>query len=276
MLSVPFTFRSVETEIADALRWHLAPFRRKGPEQQAVPLSLFEDEDDAGKTEPPTLSFFKRDIFGFKSNIPVSMLTHMLWDIHALIPQVARDFLFLHAGAVARDGAALLLSASMDVGKSSLTAALLLHDYDYLSDELGCIDPITSRAFPFQKHITLGQEALDLLPGLEGRLDDRRGLSGELQNRYVRPEDCEAVVSPHVPVRWLVFPTPERNGTPRLIRMTQAEAVEAMAANCFNLYRYAERGVILLSRVAAGAGAWRLEGGTPLQRAELLAERLAP
>lgn len=276
MLSVPFTLRSVETEIAEAMRWHLAPFRRPNSQHQAVPLTLFEDEDDAGTADRPTLSFFKRDVFGFKTHIPVSMLTHMLWDIHALIPQVARDFLFLHAGAVARDGGALLIPAGMDVGKSSLTTALMLHGFDYLSDELGCIDPITHRVWPFEKRVSLDQGSLELLGDLEQRLDDRHGLSAHLPGRYIRPEDCGSSVSPHVSARWLVFPTPERAGPPRLTPLSQAEAVELMAANCFNLYRYADRGVVLLARVAKGARAYRLEGGTPMQRADLLAEHLTP
>jgi hypothetical protein len=46
-----------------------------------------------------------------------------------------------------------------------------------------------------------------------------------------------------------------------------------MAANCFNLHRYRERGVIVLSRVAERAEAFLLEGGTAGDRAELLADR---
>jgi hypothetical protein len=47
-----------------------------------------------------------------------------------------------------------------------------------------------------------------------------------------------------------------------------------MAESSFNLYRYGERGVVLLSRIAAGAPAFELRGGTPADRADLISDRL--
>jgi hypothetical protein len=57
--------------------------------------------------------------------------------------------------------------------------------------------------------------------------------------------------------------------------VTSAQAVEEMASTSFNLFRYEDRGVILLSRIAKEAKAFRLEGGTPRERAALLGDQLA-
>lgn len=203
-------------------------------------------------------------------------LLHALWDIHAIVPKATRDFLDLHSGSLSRDGGGLLLPASQDVGKSTLTVALMASGFDYLSDEVGAIDPVTGRIYPFPKRVQLEPETLEFFPGLAERLDDRRGLTERLTARFVRPEDLGVRFGQPVPPRWIVFPEADRTGTPRLESVSRSAAVERMAENCSNLYRYGERGVILLSRVARAAEAFRLSGGTPKERAELLAERLVP
>ncbi len=73
----------------------------------------------------------------------------------------------------------------------------------------------------------------------------------------------------------LVFLTSDWEGRPRLTEISPADAVSRLAASCFNLFRYGERGVVLLSRVAEGARSFELRGGTPLERAALIGDRLA-
>ncbi len=123
--------------------------------------------------------------------------------------------------------------------------------------------------------MSLDAETLRFFPELEERLEDRRGLSAELEQRFVRAEDVGAVLSQGpLEVGWIVFPTSSWEGPPRLSPIPAAEAVGRMAERAFNLYLYGERGAVLLSRVASKAQAFELEGGTPRERAELLAERL--
>jgi hypothetical protein len=49
-----------------------------------------------------------------------------------------------------------------------------------------------------------------------------------------------------------------------------------MARSSFNLFRYKDRGTVVLGRVAQGADAFYLEGGTPRERAAFLVEQLPP
>jgi hypothetical protein len=196
-----------------------------------------------------------------------------LTDLQDHVFQSVRSFVALHAGAVSADGQALLLPAPTKRGKSTLVAGLLSQGFRYLSDEAGLVDPLTSKAHPFPRRIALQEVAVGRFPGLEERLQDREGLRGHPFYRYVRPEDLGAEPGDVSTIRWLVFPGPDRSGPPRLTPIGRAEAVEHMAANCFNLHRYRERGVIVLSRVAEHAEAFRLEGGTAADRADLLAGR---
>ena len=278
LLSVPLLVRTMHPRFAEALGWHLAPFRREEPGVgQGEVVDMWEREEaDEGflevGDEAPRFVYF-RDGHTRVASLS-GLLSFAIWDVHAMVPKVALDFLFLHAGAVERNGAASLVLAPMDAGKSTLTTALLLEGFAYLSDELGAIDPVTTRAYPFEKRIALDPEALAHFPGLEGHLDDAGPLSAGLRQRYVRPEDVGTTVGGPTPVGSVVFLGSDRSGPPRLTEVTRAESVTRMVPHCFNLDRHAERGMVLLSRLAAGAGAFALEGGTPGERAALLAERL--
>jgi hypothetical protein len=268
MLSLPITVRTTEPAWAEALAWHLEPFRIREEGEQSLEFWLYRNEDGDG-----VYRYQGSEIRDWEELSPA--LLHALWDIHAIVPKATRDFLDLHAGSVSHGGEGLLLPASQDVGKSTLTVALMAEGFDYLSDEIGAIDPITGRVYPFPKRVQLDPEAVDFFPGLAERLDDRRGLTGQLLARFVRPEDVGGRFGQPVATRWIVFLERDRDGSPRLEPVSRAAAVERMAENSSNLYRYGERGVILLSQVAKEAEAFSLSGGNPSERAELLAERLA-
>ena len=249
------------------MAWHLAPFRIKEHGEQALEFWLYRPEED-----PRRYRYQGSDIRDWEELPPA--LLHALWDVHGIVPRATRDFLDLHAGSLSRDGHGLLLPASQDVGKSTLSVALMSAGFDYLSDEVGAIDPVTGKVYPFPKKVQLEPETMRFFPDLAERLDDRRGLTGRLLARFIAPHDVGARMGSPVRPRWIVFLDPDRSGPPRLEPVPRAAAVERMAENSSNLYRYGERGVILLSRVAQDAAAFTLSGGNPIERAELLAERL--
>jgi hypothetical protein len=269
-----FTIRSVDAGFADALDWHLEPFGRDRPEQHAFPVDLFVHEEDQD-VSPSPYSFFFATSFGMRHTFLPSVLEYALWRINAGVQDRVRDYLLVHAGAVKRDDSVVLLPAKMDSGKSSTVLALLESGFSYLSDEFGALDPISGAAYPMPKSIHIDADTLDLFPGLEGRLVDRDGMNGKLNERFVRPVDVGADAGSGGRVGSIVFLSPDFDGPPRLVPIAAAEAVEEMAATSFNLFRYEDRGVVLLARIARDAPAYRLEGGTPRQRALLLAERLS-
>lgn len=80
------------------------------------------------------------------------------------------DDWFLHAGAVRRDGVAVAAVAPSGTGKSTLSAALLQHGYEYLSDELAWLQPGDLTVRPFPKPLGLDERSRRLLG-----LDPTRG-----------------------------------------------------------------------------------------------------
>jgi hypothetical protein len=271
MLSLSFTVRSTHEGFAEAMAWHFAPFRRSTPEVSAFPVDLYVQEEHRG-FDPALHSLFVGNALRYTAYDAGEVLAHAVWLLHAEVSARTRDFVLLHAGAVARGGDALVLPARPDLGKSTLVLALLRAGFSYLSDELGPIDPVTGRVYPFERRIALDEDALGFFGELRDHLEDRRGLTASGAARHVRPEDVGASVAGPAGARWIVFIGADRAGAPRLVPVTRAEAVERMAAHSTNLYRYADRGVILLARVAERAEAFELVGGTPVERARLLSE----
>jgi hypothetical protein len=271
LLSLPVQVRSADEWFVRAMRWHLEPFRRSRAEAEEVIVEQRVDMDDGGRRD----FVYLRNGVEVHRGSRIGVLHYAIWDVHRIVPTWSRDFLFVHAGSVARDGRGLLLPAPPGRGKSSLVAALLRRGFDYLSDDVGAIDPVSSRAYPFPKRLSLDPEALRFFPGVADRLQDRAASGVALAKRYARPEDFGADIAAPAPVDRIVFLGSQRRGTPRLISLSTAEAVERLAASCLNLYRYKERGVVLLSRMASAAEAFEVSGGDPNDLAAAL-DDLAP
>lgn len=66
----------------------------------------------------------------------------------------ARDVIFVHAGAVAQDGKALLLPGESFAGKTTLVAALVESGATYFSDEYAVLDP-EGKVHPYARHLSI-------------------------------------------------------------------------------------------------------------------------
>lgn len=269
MLSMAFSIKSEDERFSESLRWHLAPFLLDTPASGSIPSEFLTTDETGEQVCIFRFSTYER----FRVAMLAEAIHRAVWELHRAVHAQVADFLLLHAGAVVRDGHALLLPAETASGKSSLTLGLLENGASYLSDDLAALDPITNRAYPFPKRIKLIPDALAFFPGLEERLGDR-DLPFTQFERFVRPEDVDARVAEPAPVKWIVFPTSEFGGTPVLEPIAKAESVTEMAANCLNLYRFGDAGVVLLSRIAKGADAFRLSGGSLRERIELVSQQL--
>lgn len=96
----------------------------------------------------------------FPADSPLPLLE---WGGNWLIGQRLNDLLLLHAGAVERDGLALVLPALPGSGKSTLTAALSLSGWRLLSDEFGAYDPQLQAFRAMLKPVALKNESIDAI-----------------------------------------------------------------------------------------------------------------
>jgi HprK-related kinase A len=85
------------------------------------------------------------------------------WGANWLIAQRLNNFLLLHAGALERDGFALLLPAMPGSGKSTLTAALSQRGWRLLSDEFGVFDPTANAFMAMLKPVALKNHSIEVI-----------------------------------------------------------------------------------------------------------------
>ena len=85
------------------------------------------------------------------------------WGCNWLIGRRLNDLLLLHAGALERDGLALLLPALPGSGKSTLTAALSQRGWRLLSDEFGAFDPVRDEFRAILKPVALKNESIEVI-----------------------------------------------------------------------------------------------------------------
>ena len=74
---------------------------------------------------------------------------HVRYEVLRLIVESHPEFVWLHAGAAAKDDRAVLLIGSWGAGKSTLAAALSRRGWMYISDDIVPIDPHGRTAVPF-------------------------------------------------------------------------------------------------------------------------------
>ena len=85
------------------------------------------------------------------------------WGCNWQIGHHLNDLLLLHAGAVERDGLALILPAMPGSGKSTLTAALSQRGWRLLSDEFGAFDPEAGTFRALLKPIGLKNQSIEVI-----------------------------------------------------------------------------------------------------------------
>lgn len=85
------------------------------------------------------------------------------WGSNYLLSRRLNAYLLLHAGVVARGDRALILPAAPGSGKTTLTCALHLAGWRFLSDEFGVIDMDSGELLPMVRPAPLKNRSIDVI-----------------------------------------------------------------------------------------------------------------
>jgi hypothetical protein len=179
----------------------------------------------------------------------------------------AKDYLFLHSGAVANVDKAVLLAGSSGSGKSTLTLALLNYCYKYLSDEVVVIDPANLQTLPFQRPIYL----YGWLPPLSPRVMKDFKLC-RYKERYGKDDGSWQFVAPkeggtlpkhlRFKVQWIIFPKYNETQDGAYLRpISRAEATHRLVQGVWNINHFKDIGLKICSELVKGAECYQLEMG---------------
>ncbi|MBE7553235.1 MAG: hypothetical protein HS126_19365 [Anaerolineales bacterium] len=205
----------------------------------------------------------------------------MEWQLDIFLSETVEGYLLLHAGAVTRSGAGIILPASSGSGKSSLTLALLLQNCSYLSDELAVIDPATFKLRAFPKPFSLKNPLI--FPNLA--YSAKTWFGAELSSKpeqnnsqiekavwYVHPDDLkpQSIEPGTVPVRYVIFPRYDPAATPQLQPLSQTQAMRKLLENVVNFSKLGQGGLQLLGRLTQEAKCFSLTVNGPETTAQLV------
>lgn len=204
------------------------------------------------------LSDGQRPFDPFPADSPLPLFE---WGCNWLIGQRLNDLLLLHAGAVERDGLALVLPALPGSGKSTLTAALSQRGWRLLSDEFGAFDPGSGTFRAMLKPVALKNQSIGVIrrfaPEAVFGPEFPKTRKGTVAHLAALPD---AVTRRHESARpgAFVLPKWEAGSPTRLEPLPEQRLFPALAFNAFN---YAVLGAISFQAVvdlARQCPAWQL------------------
>ncbi|KON80936.1 HprK-related kinase A [Azoarcus sp. PA01] len=185
------------------------------------------------------------------------------WGGNWLLAQRLNAYLLLHAGIVARDDKALVLPAEPGSGKSTLTCALHLAGWRFLSDEFGVIDPESDEILPMLKPAALKNQSIEVIGARPGAVVGPvfpKTRKGDVAHFVPDRRSFEARHR-RAQARLIVFPRYQSDARLRSRRIPVAQAALRLGLNSFNYHVLGPVGFGVTTRLARRAHAHELVYG---------------
>jgi len=187
-----------------------------------------------------------------------------------------KEYLFLHAGALAKNNKAVLLPGPSGSGKSTLTLGLLNYGYQYLTDEVVVIDLSDLRVLPFQRPIYIYGWQSVASAEVEKffkfyRFKERYGNTMQPWQYAVPQQEAVLPKDTSFEVAWIVFPTYNETQKDSYLKpMSRAAAVFNLMQNGWNTQYSTDLGLQLCSELVKKADCYELVMGDLKEACELI------
>lgn len=159
------------------------------------------------------------------------------WGMNWCVTGYAHHWLTLHSAVLEKDGRAVLMPAPPGSGKSTLCAALMLHGWRLLSDEMALLDPETGLVTPFPRPVSLKNQSIELIRSLAPAAtigpvahDTMKGNVAHLRVSEVSLARSDETVAP----AWVVFPKFQADAGLTVIPRPKSTSLLDLASNSFN------------------------------------------
>lgn len=185
------------------------------------------------------------------------------WGSNYLLSQRLNAYLLLHAGVVARNDRAVILPAAPGSGKTTLTCALHLAGWRFLSDEFGVLDMDRSCLLPMVRPAPLKNQSIPIIRQRPG------AVLGPLFPKTRKGDvahfvpDRASFTARHTPAQpaLVVFPRFIAGAALHCQPLSKAETVLRLGQNSFNYLALGPVGFRAVVALARQAPAWEMVYG---------------
>ena len=175
------------------------------------------------------------------------------WGMNWCVSTVCHQFLILHAAVLERNGRALVMPAPSGSGKSTLCAALLLHGWRLLSDELALISMRNGGLVPMPRPVSLKNASIGVIRDFGGLRvqfgsivhDTVKGTVGH----FAAPADSVRRADEAAVPGWVVFPRWEAGSPAAFTPLSKGRAMMRLIGNAFNYNVQREKGFTALANL---------------------------
>ena len=174
-------------------------------------------------------------------------------------------FINVHAGVVADDSGAIVMSAESGAGKSTLTAALLQQGYRLFSDEFALIGLDEPLLYPYPRPISLKQETIPVVREMVGDSWISKVVTGtpkgDIAYYRARESDLAQDKTPAA-AKLLLFPKFEKGVRPMARQLNPAEAIMRLVPASTNYSLLGEPAFLALTGMLKNVRAYEITYGS--------------
>lgn len=175
----------------------------------------------------------------------------------------ARRRIYLHGGAVGAGGKGVLVAGRSGAGKSTSSLACLAGGMDYLADDYCLVNPDgqPSVSSLYNSAKLKGEADLARFPQLAADVQNSGQLEREQPFLFLYPKFARQLTG-GFPIRAILFPQVTGVATPRLIPISRAAALVALAPSTMSqLPETARQSIPLMKQLVEKVPSYRLEVG---------------
>lgn len=181
----------------------------------------------------------------------------------------------IHAGVVADDKGAIVMSAASGGGKSTLTAALMAEGYRLFSDEFALVDLENAALHPYPRPISLKQQSIPVVRDIVGSDQISEPITGTPKGdiAYCRVKKSDLSAADQTSrAKLILFPRFEEGVSPVARKLNPAEAIMRLIPASTNYNLLGEPAFNAVVKLVRNARAYEISYGSTAQSLQLISE----